>query len=86
MLGALKNLWNSEKAVTGGLLVIAATVLTALGHMSIADWREYTVWIFGLYVGGKTVQGAATAIAGRAPAPSSTQTAAVVVNTPTEAQ
>ena len=84
-MGALANLWNSEKAITGGVLVIAATVLAALGHMTVDAWREYTMVIFGLYIGGKTVQGAAAAIASRpastpTPAQAGQQTA-VVVNT-----
>jgi hypothetical protein len=72
-MGAITALLNSEKAVIGGLLTIAATVLVTLGHMPVADWTTYTQWIFGIYVGGKTVQGAssviANAIATKAPAP-----------------
>lgn len=64
MLGAVKNLVNSEKAVALGLLVIAATVLAAMGLMTVAEWREYTVWLAGIYVSGKTVQGAVAAMAG----------------------
>lgn len=64
---------NSEKAIAGGVLVIAATILTALGQMTVSDWQSYTQWIFGIYVGGKAVQGGtsviATAIAHKPPAP-----------------
>ena len=63
MLGAIKALTNSEKAVAGGVLVICATVLTALGHMTTDAWTSYTQWIFGIYVGGKTVQGAVSQLA-----------------------
>jgi hypothetical protein len=62
-MGAFTALLNSEKAVIGGLLTIAATVLTALGHMTVADWTTYTQWIFGIYVVGKTLQGGSTVIA-----------------------
>jgi hypothetical protein len=62
-MNVIKNLINSEKAVTIGLLVIAATVLTALGDMSVAEWREYTTWMAGFYVTGKTIQSAADSFA-----------------------
>lgn len=61
-MGAIKNLLNSEKAVALGVLIIAATVLTAIGEMSIEMWTEYTKWIALFYIGGKTVQGVATAV------------------------
>lgn len=57
MLGAFKNLWNSEKAVAVGMLVIAATVLVGLGDMTIEQWTEYTKYLATVYVGGKTIQG-----------------------------
>ncbi len=59
MLNVIKNLVNSEKAVALGLLVIAASVLAALGKMSIDQWISYTEWMAGFYVGGKSIQGAA---------------------------
>lgn len=59
----LKNLLNSEKAVICLGLIIAASVLTGLGHMTIPEWREYTIWIAGIYVGGKALHGSAVALA-----------------------
>lgn len=41
-MAALTNLWNSEKGVFGIALIIACTVLTALGKVSAADWMTYT--------------------------------------------
>jgi hypothetical protein len=58
----LKNFLGSEKGILALALIIGATVLTALGKMSLAEWQEYTIWIFGIYTGGKAVQGAASAI------------------------
>ena len=58
MVGALKNLWNSEKGLVGGMLVISATVFVFLGRMNVEQWQEFATWVFGIYVGGKTVQGA----------------------------
>lgn len=62
-MGALTNLWNSEKGILAVLLIIGATVLAALGHMTIDQWTSFVELIFGLYVGGKTLQGGAQAIA-----------------------
>ena len=59
-----KSLFASEKAVFVGLLVIAASALTALDLMSVAEWQDYTKWLAGIYVGGKAVEGAASSVAG----------------------
>jgi len=58
MLDGIKALFNSEKALAGGMLVIGATVLVIVGQMTVAEWQAYTEVIFVGYVGGKTVQGA----------------------------
>lgn len=68
-MGAFTNLWNSEKGLAGGVLIIAATLLVALGHLPGDVWVEYTKWIFGIFVAGKTVQGAVSAMADRPAAP-----------------
>jgi hypothetical protein len=62
-MSVVKNFINSEKAIVCLGLIVAASVLTALNHMTIAEWREYTTWIAGIYVGGKSLQGAAAAYA-----------------------
>ena len=62
MLGVVKNFINSEKAVAVGLLVVAASVLAALGKMSIDQWIDYTKWMATVYVGGKSIQGAVAKI------------------------
>lgn len=56
----LRQLFASEKAVASGALVVLATALAGLGKISFAEWQEYTIWCLGIYVGGKTVQGAAS--------------------------
>jgi hypothetical protein len=62
MLGALPALLNSEKAVMAILLLVAATVLAALGQLPIPMWKELAESVFLIYVGGKTVQGSAALI------------------------
>lgn len=61
-MGAITGIWNSEKGLIGFLLVIAATVLAALSVFTPEQWEGYTKWIFGIYVSGKTVQGAISTI------------------------
>ena len=84
----LKQLANSEKAVFVGLLVIAASALTALDFMSVAEWQDYTKWLAGIYVGGKAVEGAASSVAGamkanpRTPTGEATANVAVSVGPP----
>jgi hypothetical protein len=60
MIEGIKALLGSEKALVGGSLVIAATVLVALGHMTVGDWQTYTRDVFYGYIGGKTLQGVAS--------------------------
>jgi hypothetical protein len=62
-MDGIKGLLNSEKALAIFALIVAATVLTALGDMSVAEWKEYTMWLAGIYVSGKTVQGVAAVLA-----------------------
>lgn len=62
-MGALTNFWHSEKGLAGAVLIVAATVLVALGHMTVDAWDGYTKWIFGIFVAGKTVQGAVSTMA-----------------------
>ncbi len=54
-MGAFTDLWKSERGVVAVALIIAATVLAALGHMTIADWQDYSWKIFMVYAGTKAV-------------------------------
>jgi hypothetical protein len=56
-MGAITDLWKSERGLVAILLILGATVLTALGKMPVPDWREYTLYIFGTYALAKTVTG-----------------------------
>lgn len=70
-MNALRDLLGSERGFFALVLVIAATVLAGVGKMTIPEWQSLVVWIFGIYVSGKTVTGAIDALAlkGSAPAP-----------------
>jgi hypothetical protein len=61
----LKNFANSEKAVASGVLVVASSAMVFTGDITPQEWMEYTKMVLGIYVGGKTVQGAVSQLAGR---------------------
>jgi len=64
MPSAIKDLFASERGLLCLVILIAATVLAAMGKFSYADWREYTTYIFGTYVVGKTATSVAQVIKG----------------------
>lgn len=85
-MGAITALFNSEKGLVALLLLIGSIVLAAIGTISGSDWINYSQVIFGVYVGGKTLQGAATAFANRpltAAQPASAPAVAVVTTATT---
>ena len=60
-MGIIKNFLNSEKAIASGVLVIASSLMTIAGKLTPQEWMDYTQTLLGIYVGGKTVQGAVAA-------------------------
>ncbi len=56
-MGAIADLWKSERGLLASLLIIGATVLAALGEMAVEDWREFSLSVFGIYATAKTVTG-----------------------------
>lgn len=57
-MGAITDLWKSERGLLAVLLVAAAGTLAGLGHMTTPQWTEFAQWIFVTYTAGKTVTGA----------------------------
>jgi hypothetical protein len=57
-MGAIHDLWKSERGLLAVLLVAAAGTLAGLGHMTTPQWTEFAKWIFVTYTAGKTVTGA----------------------------
>jgi len=57
-MGAITDLFKSERGLFALAIVIGATVLTAIGKMTVDSWQTFVTSIFGIYVGGKTVTSA----------------------------
>jgi len=56
-MGALLDLWKSERGLVLVALIVAVTTLCGLGYVSPTQWLDYTKWIFAAYVAGKTITG-----------------------------
>lgn len=67
-MNAFKSLLDDGKGLIGLGLIIAATVLTALGNMTIDQWQTFATWIFGIYAGSTALHGGLVALGNRAPA------------------
>jgi hypothetical protein len=59
---AIQNLLSDGKGLIGLALLLAATVLAALGKMPIADWQTFATWLFGIYAGSSALHGGLSAI------------------------
>lgn len=57
-MGAIADLWNSERGLVAVLLILAMSVLTGIGVFTGAQWIDYTKWLATVYIGSKTVTGA----------------------------
>lgn len=82
-MDALKSLLSDGKGLIGIGLIIAATVLAALGQMTIAEWTSFSQWIFGIYAGSTALHlgligfGSGAAAATAAPAAAAARAAAL---------
>lgn len=54
-MGALKDLWQSERGLVAIAIIAATTVLFALGKLTEAMWLEQTKWVFVTYAAAKTI-------------------------------
>lgn len=64
-MDALKNLVTNEHSFAMMLLIVGATVLAALGHMTVDQWTGFAQWIFGIYMGGHALISAADSISNK---------------------
>lgn len=66
-MGAISDLWNSERGLLTVLILVAATVLVVFGRMTIEQWIAFVQVVMGIYVVGKTVTSTAIALKNRTP-------------------
>jgi len=57
-MGALTDLWKSERGLLAVLIIIGASVLTGLDKMTIDGWQTFVTGIFIAYAAGKTITSA----------------------------
>ncbi len=65
MLQGFKDLLNSEHGLFGIVIMIAATVLVALGRMTVDQWTGFAQVIFVAYGGAHVGVSIADAIASK---------------------
>ena len=51
-MDAVLAMLKSRKALVAVLLIIGATVLVAIGDMSVDQWIDIIKWLYGLFVAG----------------------------------
>jgi hypothetical protein len=66
-MGAITDIWKSERGIIAIALIIAATVLTTLSILTPERWEQWSSfvkWIFITYTAGKTITGATSIMKG----------------------
>ena len=61
-MGAITDLWKSERGLLCLAIIVASTVLVVQGTLSVDDWKQLIMVIFGTYVAGKTASSVAEII------------------------
>lgn len=67
---AIKDLFGSEKGFVAFSLLVAATVLTGIGKMTVDQWTGFCEWISVAFFGSHALQTVGLALAKRPVAPS----------------
>ena len=63
-MGALTDLWQSERGVVAIVLILGATVLMIVGRMTIDQWIDFNKWVFVTYAASKTITGSVALVKG----------------------
>ncbi len=62
-MGAITDLFKSERGLLAVAVIVAATVLCGTHQLTVDQWTTFTEWIFATYVAGKTITGATATLA-----------------------
>lgn len=54
-MGAIKDLWQSERGLVAVALIVASTVMFALNALTVEQWIDATRWVFITYAAAKTI-------------------------------
>lgn len=57
-MGALTDLWHSERGIIALVLLAGVTAALFTGNCTFEQWQSYSKWIFVTYATSKTVTGA----------------------------
>lgn len=61
-MGAITDLWKSERGLLALAILVSATVLEGIGHLTSDQWIELVKWVAAFYVGGKTLSSIAETV------------------------
>lgn len=64
-MGAITDLWRSERGILALAIILAATVLLALDKISVSDWKEINIAVYGVYGVSKGATGVAAIVRDR---------------------
>lgn len=54
-MGALADIWKSERGLLCLVILLTATVLAGIGRMTTDQWISMVQWVFGIYAGSKAI-------------------------------
>ena len=77
----LTDILKGERGLYAIALTIASTVLTALGRMTIDQWQNFNLYLYGIFATVKTATTVTGLIKGGAPTPDSSAPPATPVAT-----
>lgn len=63
-MGAITDLWKSERGLLTILILIAASVLAGILVITGDQWLDFTKFVFVTYVAGKSLTGAVQIVKG----------------------
>jgi len=63
----IKDFFSSEKAVFAFLIFLVGSALVIMGRMTVPQYQAFSLWVLGIYTGGKALAGGLAAIGGIIP-------------------
>jgi len=54
-MGAITDIWKSERGLIAVALIAAAFALCGFGTITVQQWLDFTKWLFVTYAAAKTI-------------------------------